>query len=248
MSLSSSRSSPFLACIAFVFSLAGVCVAADDYKKGDAVEVFFLGEWRPATVVEVDKRGNVGAEYEFAGGPQRRAFKPAEVRAAYESGAMARGRMWSDTSGKFRVKAALLKINDDDSVTIRKDDMAELKIPLKNLSEADNKYIKTFKKEAAAIAAAARKRDAEGTESTTRKVLQRRQARANRCRSFAGVSQAEARGRRVPNGGLFRQSRRRAPAGRSRFLDFGRGGKWLSLQAPPHATLVGVTRKAKGGR
>ncbi len=155
MSLSLSRVSPFLACVFLVLSLTGVSVAADDYKKGDMIEVFFLGEWRPGTVVETDKRGNVGAEFEFAGTPKRQAFKPAEVRAAYESGAMARGRTWSDTSGKFRVKAALLKINDDDSITIRKDDMAELKIPLKNLGEADNKYIKTFKKEAAAIAAAA---------------------------------------------------------------------------------------------
>jgi hypothetical protein len=155
MSLVSSRFSPFLAGVILVLGAGGSALAADDYKKGDAIEVFHLREWRPATVIEVDKRGNVGAEFEFAGRPQRQAFKPAEVRAAFESGAMARGRMWSDTSGKFRVKAALLKINDDDSVTIRKDDMSELKIPLKNLSEGDNKYIKTFKKEAAAIAAAA---------------------------------------------------------------------------------------------
>jgi hypothetical protein len=129
-------------------------LAADDYKKGDAIEVFHLREWRPATVIEVDKRGNVGAEYEFAGRPQRQAFKPAEVRAAYESGALARGRMWSDMSGKFKVKAALLKINDDGSVTIRKDDMAELKIPLANLSDGDNKYIKTLQKEAGPAALA----------------------------------------------------------------------------------------------
>jgi hypothetical protein len=151
------RAIPTLAAVAFLSAYAPTrpVSAADDYKKGDMIEVFHLGEWRPATVIEVDKRGNVGAEYEFAGRPHRQAFKAAEVRAAFESGAMARGRMWSDTSGKFRVKAALLKINEDDSVTIRKDDMSELKIPLKNLSEGDNKYIKTFKKEAAAVAAAA---------------------------------------------------------------------------------------------
>ena len=136
--------------IAWALSLwlvALTAFAADDYVAGDMVEVFFLGEWRPATVVQVDKRGNVGAEFEFAGGPKRQAFKKAEVRAAYESGALTRGRLWSDPSGKFKTKAALLVIHDDESITIRKEDLTELKIPLANLSEADKKYIKTVKKE-----------------------------------------------------------------------------------------------------
>lgn len=127
--------------------LAPAASAADDYAEGDLVEVFFLGGWNSAVVVETDKRGNVLAEYEFAGRPDRKVFKPAEVRAAYESGALARGRFWSDPTGKFKTKAALLVINDDDSITIRKPDMTELKIPLANLSEADKKYIRSIKKE-----------------------------------------------------------------------------------------------------
>ena len=78
--------------LAAILSLVAVPArAADDYKVGDLIEVFFLNSWTPAVVIETDKRGNVLAEYEFAGGPKREVFKPAAVRAAYESGAILRG-------------------------------------------------------------------------------------------------------------------------------------------------------------
>ena len=131
--------------------LAGLLVArpsaaAEKYEEDEQVEVFFLNKWLPATVIETDKRGNVKAEFEHVG-PTQRVFPPAQVRHAYESGALARGRFWSDPSGQFRTKAALLAINDDDTISIRKEDLTELKVPLANLSEADKKYIKTLKKE-----------------------------------------------------------------------------------------------------
>ncbi|MCI0357715.1 MAG: hypothetical protein L0211_04415 [Planctomycetaceae bacterium] len=134
--------------LAVILSLTAPALAADDYKPGDLVEVFFLNSWTPAVVIETDKRGNVLAEYEFAGGPKREVFKAQAVRAAYESGAILRGRIWTDPSGKFKTKAALLSVNDDDSITIRKQDMTELKMPLANLSEADKAFIKKLKKEA----------------------------------------------------------------------------------------------------
>jgi len=121
--------------------------AADDYQPGDLIEVLFLNKWTPAVVIETDKRGNVLAEYEFIS-LTRKVFPPAEVRAAYESGAILRGRMWTDTSGKFRTKAALLTVNDDESITIRKPDMTEVKMPLANLSDADKAFVKKLKKEA----------------------------------------------------------------------------------------------------
>jgi hypothetical protein len=127
---------------------APVGQAADDYAVGDSIEVHFLGEWRPAVVLATSKRGEVQAEYEFGASSQRRVFKPNEVRYEWESGAIARGRIWSDTTGSFRQKAALVSINEDDSVTIRKPDLTELKIPLKSLSAGDQKYVRTIKKEA----------------------------------------------------------------------------------------------------
>ena len=136
------------AALAAVLSLAPLpAVAADDYKPGDLIEVLFLNKWSPAIVIEVDRRGNVLAEFEFIN-TKRDVFPPAQVRAAYESGAILRGRMWTDASGKFRTKAALLAVNDDESITIRKPDMTEVKMPLANLSEADKVFVKKLKKEA----------------------------------------------------------------------------------------------------
>ena len=54
-------------------------------------------------------RGEVTADLEFAGGIQRRLFKNPEVRWAYESGAISKGRLWSDATGAFKIKAALVK-------------------------------------------------------------------------------------------------------------------------------------------
>lgn len=134
---------PLLAALSLV---ARPVAAAEKYEVDEQIEVFVFNEWRAATVIETDKKGNVLAEYEHVG-PTRKVFPPAQVRHAYESGALTRGRNWSDPSGKFRTKAALLTINDDDTLTIRKEDLTELKIPLANLSDADKKYIKTLKKE-----------------------------------------------------------------------------------------------------
>ena len=74
-------------------------VLAETYKKGDEIEVFFLGEWRPATVADTNKRGEVLGAFEFAGTAKQQVFAQANVRYKYESGALARGRIWSDASG-----------------------------------------------------------------------------------------------------------------------------------------------------
>ncbi len=115
-------------------------------SEGDEIEVLFLGDWRPAVVVETDRRGNVLAEFEFAGGQKRQTFKKTDVRMPYETGAMARGRTWSDPSGSFKIRAALLAINDD-SVTLRKEDMDEIQVEISKLSTADQRFIQRLQKE-----------------------------------------------------------------------------------------------------
>lgn len=120
--------------------------AADLYKVGDEIEVLFLGKWLPATVVEVGRRNEILAEFEFAATTKRQAFKAGDVRAAYESGAMARGRTWADPSGSFKIKAALLKI-EGEAVLLRKEDKSEVKVPIAKLSTADQDYIKKLQKE-----------------------------------------------------------------------------------------------------
>ncbi|MEX2176383.1 MAG: SHD1 domain-containing protein [Pirellulaceae bacterium] len=125
------------------FGLAGaLALAADGYKPGDTVEVQIFSDWAPATVVAVEKSGNVLADYEHGGKPGRKAFKPQHIRFAYEAGAIARGRTWSDASGKFRIKAALLAIHDDETITLRKTDQTELKIAVAKLSSADQQFLK----------------------------------------------------------------------------------------------------------
>jgi hypothetical protein len=149
------RRSFSLALVLLTSLLLQLAPAAETYKKGDEIEVYFLNKWYKATVIATNARGEVLAEYEFiTGRPQQRAFKAAEVRAAYESGALARGRTWSDTSGSFKVKAALIELNED-SVLLRKEDMNEVKVPIEKLSAADKSYLKRLEKELGPIAAKA---------------------------------------------------------------------------------------------
>jgi SLA1 homology domain 1, SHD1 len=135
--------------LAFILS-AGVVLpaapcSAQSYKVNDPIEVFHLNDWKPATVVNTNQRGEVLAEYEFAGRPHRDVFKPEAVRAAYESGAIARGRVWSAAAGSFSVKAALLSANDKE-VKLRKTDMTELTVAVDKLSEADKTYLRKLQK------------------------------------------------------------------------------------------------------
>src|SRR5438034_467046 len=114
---------------------AAVIHAAETYKSGDKVEVLFLSKWRPAVVVTQNMRGEVLAEFEFTG-PTRRVFKAPEVRWAYESEALSKGRLWSDTTGSFKIKAALTAVNEKEA-TLRKPDLSEVTIELEKLSDSD---------------------------------------------------------------------------------------------------------------
>src|SRR5690606_38973401 len=122
------------------------------FKAGEDIEVFYLNKWFPAKVVDQNRRGDVLAEFEFAGAPRRQAFRNAEVRFAFESGAMARARNWSDQSGQFSTRAALLRI-DDDAVVLRKPDMQEIKVPIAKLSSGDQSFLKRLQKELGSAAA-----------------------------------------------------------------------------------------------
>jgi hypothetical protein len=144
----------YLRCIRFsvlLFSLlltasASILSAAEKYEKGDAVEVFFLGEWRPGTVLDTNKQGMVQAEFVFVGS-KIEVFKPEAVRFQYESGAIARARTWSNESGGFQVKAALLKIRAD-AITLRKEDGREIDVPIEKLSAKDQKFLLQYRKQA----------------------------------------------------------------------------------------------------
>jgi hypothetical protein len=146
--MSSNSYSKFLMFVAlFLFGIghAGKTHAAERYNKGDAVEVLFLGEWRSGVVLETNKQGLVKVEFAFAGSKVE-VFKPDAVRHEYESGAIVRGRTWSDESGSFQVKAALLKIRPD-TITLRRPDGKELEVPIAKLSEKDQKFLTQYRKQ-----------------------------------------------------------------------------------------------------
>ncbi len=141
-----------LALLVLVGLFGQPAAAAETYKKGDEIEVWFLNKWYPATVVATNPRGDVLAEYEFAGRTKQDPYKPENVRHAYESGALARARTWSDASGSFKVKAALINV-DDKEVLLRKPDKTEIKVPREKLSTVDLAYLKKLEKELGPIAA-----------------------------------------------------------------------------------------------
>ena len=96
-----------------VFGLTSSAGFAQRYKKGDGIEVFFLNNWAPATVVDTNNRGEVLAEDEFASQTKQDGFGREQVRWPYEAGALARSRTWSDNSGSFKIRAALLEIDGE---------------------------------------------------------------------------------------------------------------------------------------
>ena len=73
-------------------------------------------------------------------------FQPDAVRREYESGAIWRGRLWTDTSGKFRVQAALLDIQPD-KVSLRTSEGKELDVEIAKLSEADQKFLRKIREQ-----------------------------------------------------------------------------------------------------
>jgi hypothetical protein len=131
---------------ALVLALSTVAArAAQKLKAGDSVEVRFLGKWLLGTVVATNARGDVLAEYQFAGRAQRRAFKRTDVRRPHEAGALTPTRTWTDASGKFRIEAVLLSV-EGKQAKLRKPDMSELTVPIDKLAESDQRYIERMTK------------------------------------------------------------------------------------------------------
>lgn len=126
-------------CLMLLFACAPL-LAADKFSKGDEVEALVMGAWLPGKVESIDRRGFVSVRLEAGGQSKSEAFKPADLRFAWESGALSRARLWTDATGKFRIKAVLLSVAGDE-VTLRKPDMTEVKLPTDKLSATDRKLV-----------------------------------------------------------------------------------------------------------
>ncbi len=92
------------ACLCAVTLFFAPALAIERYDVDEEVEVFHLNKWIPARVRDCGKKGDVLGEFEFAGVKQHHIFAPEHVRHKYESGAIARGRNWSDATASTRSK------------------------------------------------------------------------------------------------------------------------------------------------
>ncbi|MCC6510300.1 MAG: hypothetical protein IT423_14445 [Pirellulaceae bacterium] len=140
-------------CVSLLFfaAISPALMAAEKYTIGEEVEVHFLGGWIPATVRDFNKKGEVLGEFEFANNIKQQVFAPDQVRHLYEAGAITRSRTWSDATGKFNVKAALLKISGG-KVQLRTSESKEVLIPIDKLSSKDQAFIKQFQAKAGLVA------------------------------------------------------------------------------------------------
>lgn len=121
--------------------------AAESFKKGDDVEAMHMGAWVAGKVESIDRRGFVHVSLAVGGQAKAEPFKPADVRFAWESGALTRARIWTDATGKFRIKAVLINTNAD-QVTLRKPDNSEVTLPIDKLSTVDRKLVAELAKSA----------------------------------------------------------------------------------------------------
>ena len=147
-----SRFLGLLLAVASSVAWGSVAIGAEPrYEVGDEVEVLHHHKWKPATILNMDRRGAVLAEYEFAGSFQRGGFTPSQVRLQCEAGAIGLVREWKDASGKFRIRAAAVEI-DEGKVLLRKLDMEELDVEIAKLSSSDQRYVARLQKEGASNA------------------------------------------------------------------------------------------------
>ena len=144
------RRAAFLILWAFVFAIPTFGQSlSSKFKPGDEVEFYYLGSWRPATVLETN-RTHANLEYEFAGGSHTRVTPKNEVRYTWEANAMTPLRFWSDASGKFKIRAVVMDFDSEaGTVTLfRPDEEKEITLAIKKLSDIDQTKIRTLMKKA----------------------------------------------------------------------------------------------------
>lgn len=120
---------------------------ADKFEINEGVEVFFLNSWIPGTVKQIGKKGEVLVEFTAGNSKKEQVFPLENLRHLYESGALTRGRVWSDATGGFKTKAALLKISGG-KVDLRTEEMKEISVAIDKLSARDQAFLKQLKEKA----------------------------------------------------------------------------------------------------
>ena len=98
----------------------------------------------------MNRQGAVLAEFTFAASKKREVFAPNFVRHNCEVGAIAPVREWQDASGKFKIRAAVVR-KSDETVKLRKLDLEVIDVPISALSNSDQRFLRKVPKGAAPI-------------------------------------------------------------------------------------------------
>ena len=104
---------------------------ADPVRKGDQVQVYYFSKWYSG-VVQGMTPGQVSVTYESSGRTKTSEFSLDKVRFPNGEGFW---REWSDASGQFKIIARYISRTKTD-VTIRKEDGAEVTLPIKRLASS----------------------------------------------------------------------------------------------------------------
>lgn len=149
MNLKQRLSIGLLLSLIFLLVIPLAAFAAGRFKRGDAVIVYedFRKEWYNGMVVDISRTtGKLKVQYHDGNRTRTEIYDPGTVRFAFEKDAIAPARNWTDATGSFKILAAPLGIYGD-TLKIRKEDMAELEVPISKLSDGDQRYIDRLKRE-----------------------------------------------------------------------------------------------------
>jgi hypothetical protein len=143
--------------LALAVGLAGPADAAApgaaEPSAGDRVEVNWGLDWVPGEVVEVTSSGWIKVKITVRGGHEITPTLPRDhirlpagaVQPAPRAAETPDMRTWTDSTGTYTTKGALLVFKDG-QVTLRKKDGSTVTLPLEKLSPEDQDYVKSLGK------------------------------------------------------------------------------------------------------
>lgn len=133
-----------IACGVLVSGASSKAYAQAKVEVDEEVKVLFLGDWRDGIVL-ARKGREAEVQFPFAGSLKTDVFDRNDIRKMNEVEALDFSRTWRSTNGTFSVDAALKTIGADE-VTLIKEDLTEITVPLDKLGAADNQYVEKLRK------------------------------------------------------------------------------------------------------
>ena len=112
------------------------------YKVGEMVKVDWGNEVQDAEVVGFSRTGWIKVRFEHNGIEMTPTLPPDHIWRVPEKKVTAADkklRTWTSRSGKFTIKAKFVKLDEDDNLTLEKEDGKTLVVALDKLTEGDEK-------------------------------------------------------------------------------------------------------------